>query len=176
MTQKEFQHGYWGYNVEIVNISWKRLIFWDTMYSTKKMECLQILVDYCHTKNLGIPWEILRPFMWPNIIIVRCRIATITLIPLFLVCLVYLVYPNCLIFVQRLRSAPWTYKLKVCFSLCFHSVSNVLGIQLANALVSGSGSDILLSNSRAQLSHATLWFSSLAEQRHTHSKFLSQVF
>ena len=49
------------------------------------------------------------------------------------------------------------------FSFC-HSVSNFLGIQLASALVSGSGSDIPLtqdiepSNSRARLSHTTLRF------------------
>ena len=53
--------------------------------------------------------------------------------------------------------------LSVFFSFC-HSVSNILGIQLAKALVSGSGSDIPLtqdiepSNSRARLSHATLRF------------------
>ena len=49
------------------------------------------------------------------------------------------------------------------FFFC-HSVSNFLGIQLDNALVSGSGSDMPLtqdiepSNSRARLSHATLRF------------------
>ena len=59
----------------------------------------------------------------------------------------------------------------------FHSVSNFLGIQLANGMVAGSGSDIPLiqdiepSNSRARLSHATLRFFSLAEQCHT-SEFL----
>merc|ERR1711954_185158 len=54
-----------------------------------------------------------------------------------------------------------------------HSVSNFLGIQLANAMVSGSGSNIPLiqdiepSNSRAWLSHDTFRFFSLAEQCHT---------
>ena len=87
----------------------------------------------------------------------------------------------CLIFVQQLRSKPWTYKSKVCFSLFvffIHSVSNFLGIQLANAMVSGSGSDIPLiqdiepSNSRARLSHDTLRFFSLAEQCHTQNFYL----
>ena len=61
----------------------------------------------------------------------------------------------------------------VFFLSVFHSVSNFLGIQLANSLVSGSGSDIPLiqdietSNSRARLSQATLTFFSLAEQCHT---------
>ena len=59
-----------------------------------------------------------------------------------------------------------------------HSVSNFLGIQLANTLVSGSGSnkpvirDIGPSNSRALLSHATLRFFSLAEQCHTQKFYL----
>ena len=49
------------------------------------------------------------------------------------------------------------------FFFC-HSVSNFLGLRLANALDSGSGSEIPLiqdiepSNSRARLSHATLRF------------------
>ena len=75
------------------------------------------------------------------------------------------------IFVQRLRSRPWTYKskffLSFCFFFCFsvfHSVSDFLGFQLVKALVSGSGSGIPLnqdiepSKLRAQLSHATLRF------------------
>ena len=62
-------------------------------------------------------------------------------------------------------------------SFC-HSVSNFLVIQLANALVSGSGSDILLSqdiepsNSRDRLSHAPLRFWSLAEQCQTQIFYL----
>ena len=64
------------------------------------------------------------------------------------------------------------------FSFC-HSVSNFLDIQLANTLVSGSGSDIRLiqdiepSNSRARLSDTTLRFFSLAEQCHTQNFYLS---
>ena len=60
----------------------------------------------------------------------------------------------------------------------FHSVSHFLGIQLANAMDSGSGSDILLiqdiepSNSRDRLSHATHRFFSLAEQCHTQNFYL----
>ena len=59
----------------------------------------------------------------------------------------------------------------VCVSVCHKKKS-------ANALVSGSGSDILLiqdiepSNSRAGLSHATLRFFSLAEQCHTQNFYL----
>ena len=55
----------------------------------------------------------------------------------------------------------------------FHSVSDFVGFRLANAMGSGSGSDIPLiqdiepSNGRAHLNHATLRFFSLAEQCHT---------
>ena len=85
------------------------------------------------------------------------------------------------VFVQRLRSKPWTYMAKffVFFYLFFcHSVSNFLGIQLANALVSGCGSNTPLiqefgpSNSRARLRHATRRFFSGAEQCHTQKFYL----
>ena len=72
------------------------------------------------------------------------------------------------VFVQRLRSKPWTYKSKFILSFFLsvfsHSVSDFLGFRLVKALVSGSGSDIPLiqniepSNVRARLSHATLHF------------------
>ena len=64
------------------------------------------------------------------------------------------------------------------FAAFFPSVSNFLGIQSANALVSGSGSEIPLiqdiepSNSRARLSHPILRFFSLAEQCHTQHFYL----
>ena len=90
-----------------------------------------------------------------------------------------------IIFVQRLRSKPWTCKSKFILffflSVFFHSVSDFLGFQLVKALASGSGSGILLiqdvepSNSRARLSHATLRFFSLAEQCHT-QKFYVRCF
>ena len=84
------------------------------------------------------------------------------------------------IFVQRLRSKPWTYKSKVLFFFLsfFHSVSNFLGASLDKALVSGRGSDIPLiqdiepSNTRAWLSYATLRFSSLTEHCHTQIFYL----
>ena len=56
----------------------------------------------------------------------------------------------------------------MCLCVCV-SKKIYAGIQSANALVSGSGSDMPLiqdiepSNSRARLSHATLRFFSLAE-------------
>ena len=60
----------------------------------------------------------------------------------------------------------------MCLCVCV-SKKIYAGIQSANALVSGSGSDIQLiqdiepSNSRARLSHATLNIFSLAEHCHT---------
>ena len=52
---------------------------------------------------------------------------------------------NFVLFVQHLRSKPWTYMSQffVFFFLSFcHSVYNFWGFQLAKALVSGRGSDI----------------------------------
>ena len=48
------------------------------------------------------------------------------------------------LFVQRLRSKPWTYRSKVFLSVFFHSVSDFLGISLVKAMVSDSDSYITL--------------------------------
>ena len=72
---------------------------------------------------------------------------------------------------------PTSHKSKV-FLCVFYSESNFLGIQLAIAMVSGSGSDIPLiqdtepSNPRAWLSHAKIRFFSLTEQCHTQKLYL----
>ena len=82
-----------------------------------------------------------------------------------------------LIFVQRLRSEPWTYKLKILFLSFFHSVSNFLSFALVNTLVSGSGSgiqpiqDIVTSNAGAWLSNAILRLFMVAEQCRTKKQF-----
>merc|ERR1711875_35564 len=85
---------------------------------------------------------------------------------------------NSIIFVQRLRSKPWTYMSKffVSFFLSFC-------IQFSRLLIGyGPGfwqwfwhtafQDIVTSNAGAWLSSATLRFSSLAEQCHTQKIYL----
>ena len=63
------------------------------------------------------------------------------------------------------------------FLFFFHSVSNFLGASLVKDLASGIPliQDIEPSNSRDQLSHATLRFFSLAEQCHAQNFYLRCV-
>ena len=73
-------------------------------------------------------------------------------------------FQTCLMLLDKYKSKVFSF-----FLFFFHSVSNFLGASFDKALVSGSGSNIPLiqdietSNSRAQLSHATLRFFSFVE-------------
>ena len=67
---------------------------------------------------------------------------------------------------KQIFSTSCTNKSKICFSFFMFSVSNFVGFELAKALVSDNGSDILLiqhivpSHAGAKLNNATLRFSS----------------
>ena len=71
--------------------------------------------------------------------------------------------------VQRLRSKRWTYKSKLCLSLClsvFHSVSNFVGFLLVKALPIGTSAPTVQSYVVHSLLHR-VGVKSLAEQCHT---------